>query len=41
MPDYKIVESVVKGFVGLIETFVKVMKDFIDGFQKKITFGEE
>ena len=41
MPDYKIVESVVNGLVGLIEKFVEVMKKFINGFQKTITVGEE
>ena len=41
MPAYTDVESVVNGIVNLIKEFVEVMKSFIDGFQKKLTFGKE
>lgn len=40
MPAYTDVKSVVDGIVELIKQFVAVMKEFIDGFQKKITVGE-
>lgn len=41
MPAYTDVKSVVDGIVALIKQFVDVMKEFIDGFQKKLTFGKE
>lgn len=41
MPAYTDVKDVVNGLVALIKQFVEVMKSFIDGFQKKLTFGKE
>ena len=41
MPAYTDVKSVVDGLVALIKQFVETMKTFIDGFQKKLSFGEE
>lgn len=40
MPAYTDVKSVVDKLVKLIQQFVDVLKQFIDGFQKKLTFGE-
>ena len=40
MPAYTAVKSVVDKLVKLIQQFVDVLKQFIDGFQKKLTFGE-
>lgn len=41
MPAYTDVKTVVDRLVELIQQFVDVMKEFIDGFQKKLTFGKE
>ena len=41
MPAYNDVAKVIDGLVALIKEAVEALKAFIDGFQKKITIGEE
>ena len=41
MPAYTDVKSVVDGIVKLIKEFAETLKTFIDGFHKKLSFGEE
>ena len=41
MPAYTDVKTVVDNLVALIKEFAAKLKSFIDGFQKKLSFGED